>query len=32
MALFIVIEASRHQNGLASVIDICPQSANKGNR
>lgn len=32
LALFSAIEASRHQNGLVSVPDVCFRTTNKGNR
>lgn len=32
LALFSAIEASRHQNGLVSVPDVCFRTTNKGNQ
>lgn len=32
MTLFIAIEGSRHQNGLASAPNLCSKSSNRGNR
>jgi hypothetical protein len=32
MAMFTMIQASQHQNSLASTPDLCSKSANRGNR